>query len=380
MGAEKRSLILWVVAGVAGALFAYKYFFRAFPEASVNFQISREEALARAEKFVTGRGENVSRYQSTIVVDVDDNGKVYLERELGLQQANRLMSADVNIWFWDMRFFKPQQEEEFRVRVSPAGQIAGYNHKIEESRGGASLDRAAAQSAAQSYLGAKLGLNLSGWDFLPEEANSSKRPNRLDWAFTWEKHGFRAKDAPYRLQVTLQGDRVGGSEEFLKVPEAWERSYQQLRSSNILYNQIAIIPYILFLGSALWVGITLTKQGQTSWGGAIKLGAVVAALFFLMELNQWQFERASYDTHESYSSFVLLRGVDELASALGTALMVTLVLPGGEPLYRSYRPDRMQLSKAFTMRGLRSKEFFSSAVVGLTLAADRKSTRLNSSH
>ena len=368
-GSDKRALILWVVAGIAGALFASKYYFRAFPEASVNFQISREEALARAEKFVSGLGENVSGYESTIVFDVDDNAKVYLERELGLQQANKLMSSELNIWFWEVRFFKPQQEEEFRVRVSPAGQIAGYNHKIEESRAGTSLDRATAQSSAQNYLNAKLGLNLGGWDFLPEEANSSKRPNRLDWAFTWEKRGFRAKDAPYRLQVTLQGDKVGGSEEFLKVPEAWERSYQQLRSSNILYNQIAIIPYILFLGSALWVGITLTKQGQTSWGGAIKLGAVVAALFFLMELNQWQFERASYDTHESYSSFVVLRLGIALASALGTALMVTLVLPGGEPLYRSYRPDRMQLSKAFTMRGLRSKEFFSSAVVGLTLAA-----------
>src|SRR5437899_12680266 len=88
-----------------------------------------------------------------------------------------------------------------------------------------------------------------------------------------------------------------------------------------------------------------------------------------MELNQWQFHPAGYDTHESYSSFVLFRLGIALASALGTALMVTLVLPGGEPLYRSYRPDRMQLSRAFTVRGLRSREFFSSGVVGLTLAA-----------
>src|SRR5260370_16469643 len=49
--------------------------------------------------------------------------------------------------------------------------------------------------------------------------------------------------------------------------------------------------------------------------------------------------------------------------------MVTLARPGGERLYRSYQPDRMQLSKAFTLRALRSKEFFSSAVVGLALAA-----------
>src|SRR5438067_13682673 len=116
------------MAGVAGALFAYKYFFRAFPEASVNFQISREEALARAQKFVTSLGENVGGYQSTIVFDVDDNGKVYLERELGLQQANRLMSAELNIWFWDVSFFQPEQEEEFRWRVGPAGRVGGCGH------------------------------------------------------------------------------------------------------------------------------------------------------------------------------------------------------------------------------------------------------------
>ena len=366
---DKRALLLWVAAGILGALFAYKYFFRAFPEASVNFQVSREEALRRAQKFVTGLGENAGGYQSTIVFAVDDNAKVYLERQLGLQQANKLMSSELNIWFWDVRFFKPQQEEEFHVRVNPAGQIVGYDHKIEESRAGASLERAAAQSAAQNYLTARLGLDPRGWDFLPEEANSKKRPNRLDWSFTWEKHGFRAKDAPYRLQASLQGDRIGGSEEFLKVPEAWQRSYQQLRSSNIFYNQVAIIPYVVLLGSALWVGISLTKRGQTGWGGAIKLGVIIAALFFLMELNQWQFTRASYDTHDSYSSFVALRLGIALLSALGTALMVTLVLPGGEPLYRSFQPNRMQLAKAFTLRGLRSKEFFSSAVVGLSLAA-----------
>ena len=93
-----------MVLGILGALFAYKYFFRAFPEASVNFQVSREEALTRAQKFVTGLGEDVSGYQSAIVFNVDDNAKVYLERELGLQQANKLMSSELNIWFGTYAF------------------------------------------------------------------------------------------------------------------------------------------------------------------------------------------------------------------------------------------------------------------------------------
>src|SRR5260370_19789763 len=125
------------------------------------------------------------------------------------------MSSVLNIWFWEARFFKPQQEEEFRVDVSPAGQIVGYVHKIEESRAGASLDPTTAQSATQNYFSTKLKLDLSGWDLLPEEVNSKKLPNRLDSSFTCEKHGFRAKDAPYRLQGALQGDHVGGSAELL---------------------------------------------------------------------------------------------------------------------------------------------------------------------
>jgi flagellar basal body-associated protein FliL len=110
-GSDKRALFLWVVLGILGALFAYKYFFRAFPEASVNFKVSREEAQKRAQIFVASLGENITGYKSSIVFNLDDNAKVYLERELGLQQANRLMSSELNIWFWDVRFFKSQQEE-----------------------------------------------------------------------------------------------------------------------------------------------------------------------------------------------------------------------------------------------------------------------------
>ncbi|MDP9337563.1 MAG: CPBP family intramembrane metalloprotease, partial [Acidobacteriota bacterium] len=366
--ANKRALVLWVVAGIVGALFAYKYYFRAFPEASVNFKVSRGEALTRAKQFVANMGDDPAGYQSAIVFNVDDEAKTYLEREVGLAQANRLMSSELNIWYWDVRFFKPQQEEEFRVRVSPAGEVVGYEHKVEEARAGATLDPATAQNAAEIFLDAKLGIK-SGWDLLPEESNSTKRPNRLDWSFTWEKRGFHAKDAPYRLNVELQGEKIGSSEEYLKVPEAWTRSYKQLRSTNILYNQIAIIPYILLMGSAIWLGISLWRKGQADWLGAIKLGALAAVLFFFMQLNQWQSTRATYDTHVSYGSFVTLQILGALLMAVGTALTVTLVMPGAEPLYRATQPERLRLNKTFTWRGLQSKEFFSAAVVGLSLAA-----------
>jgi membrane protease YdiL (CAAX protease family) len=368
-GSEKRALILWVICGVLGLVFAQRHFFQAFPEASVDFKVSRTEAQQRAKNFVQGLGENLDSYQSTITFEVDDNAKTYLERELGLQEANRLMSSELNIWFWEVRFFKPQQEEEYQVRVSPAGRVVAYSHKIEEARGAKSLTREEALFAAKQFLQSTLGTNLDNWNFLPEEANSVTRPGRLDWSFTWERKNFKAKDAPYRLEVGLQGDHVGSTQEFLQVPEAWTRSYQHLRSTNIFYNQIALFPYGFLMGAALWLGVSLMRQDKTSWGAALKLGALVAVLYFLMQANDWNSIRAEYDTHKTYSSFVAGQLALLLLKALGTGLMVTLVLPGGEPLYRSAQPARLRLYQAFSRRGIRSKEFFSSSVVGISMAA-----------
>src|SRR6266849_4318182 len=368
-GSEKRALILWVICGVLGLVFAQRYFFRAFPEASVDFKVSRTEAQQRARNFVQGLGENLDGYQSTITFQVDDNAKTYLERELGLQEANRLMSSELNIWFWDVRFFKPLHEEEFSVRVSPAGQVVGYTHVVPKSQAGASLDRTAAQIVAQDFLVRKLGAGTGGWDFLPEEANSEKMTARLDWSFTWEKHGFRAKDAPYRLHIELRGDRLGASKEFLQVPEAWERSYRRLRSGNDALEVVFVVFYFVILGIAVWLGIQLTKNGQTTWGPAIKLGLLATVMLFLQGLNDWPLWGAEYDTNHSYASFILTQIGLALGQAAITAVTISLVLPAAEPLYRSFQPGQLRLSQVFTKRGLRSKEFFSASVVGLCLAA-----------
>jgi membrane protease YdiL (CAAX protease family) len=366
---EIRALALWVLVGIVGLWYAHRNFFRAFPEASVNFKVTRAEALRDAQTFLAGLGENVAGYRTATVFDVDDHAKVYLERELGLQQTNQMLSSQLNIWYWDVRFFKPQQQEEFHVRVSPAGRIVGYDHIVPEAQPGGTLERSAAEQAARDFLIAKLGQKQSEWDFLPEEANSNQRPNRLDWSFTWEKHGFRAKDAPYRLRIGLIGNHIGTAQEFLKVPEAWSRDYEKLRSGNNTLEAIFLVPYIVLLGMAVWYAIVLTRRSQTKWGGAIKIGIIAAALLFLQQLNDWPLWGASYDTKDSYGSFLILRIAAALLFAVVTALTISLVLPAGEPLYRGSQPERLQLGRVLTGRGLRSKEFFQAAVVGLSLAA-----------
>ena len=67
-----------------GAGVAYRYFFHAFPEAAVNFKVTRAAALDQARAFAAAQGAPLDGYQSTVVFNVDDDQKTYLEREVGL--------------------------------------------------------------------------------------------------------------------------------------------------------------------------------------------------------------------------------------------------------------------------------------------------------
>ena len=366
---DARVLLLWILAGVIGAVVARTYFFRAFPEASVDFKVSRTEALSVARQFASAQGAQLGGYDSSIVFDLDDTAKTYLEREVGLQEANQMMAGEVHIWYWQTRFFRPLQKEEFDVRVDPAGGIVGFHHELEESAPGARLERAAAQTIAESFLRDTIHRNLSDYDFLEAEANFTERPARRDWSFSWERRGFRAKDAPYRLVVTLAGDRVSGYSEFLKVPEEWTRSYDRLRSSNNLFEFIALIPYAFLVGGCLFVIVSLGRRGVLEWRTGIALGAFFTVLYFLMTMNQWPLDRAGYDTNTPYTSFFLSQVGSAALISVASALLVVIAVVPGEPVYRIFEPMKHKFESALRRPGVRSKEFFTANVVGVCLAA-----------
>ncbi|HTC63308.1 MAG TPA: type II CAAX endopeptidase family protein [Candidatus Saccharimonadales bacterium] len=365
---DTKVLLIWVLAGILGASVAYTFFFRAFPEASVEFKVPRAEALSAARQFAVAQGAQLYGYDSSIVFDLDDTAKTYLEREVGLQQANQIMQNQVHIWYWQTRFFRPLQKEEFDVRVDPAGGIVGYNHELEEAAPGARLERAQAQAIAESFLGDVLHIELSQYDFREQEANLTERPARRDWSFSWERRGFRAKDAPYRLVVTLTGDRVSGYNEFLKVPEAWTRDYDHLRSSNNTLEFIALIPYAFLIGGCLYVIIYLGRRDLLDWRAGLALGAFLTILFFIMTMNQWPLDRAAYDTNTPYSSFFLSQAGKAALTSIFSALLVVLAIVPGEPMYRILQPSKIRLNVGFSLPGIRTKEFFIANVIGICLA------------
>lgn len=75
-------IVLGAAAGRAG-------FTRAFPEASIDFKVTRDEAVTRGAAALKARGFSVEGMRALATFDVDDEAKVFLERTLGLQRRAR---------------------------------------------------------------------------------------------------------------------------------------------------------------------------------------------------------------------------------------------------------------------------------------------------
>ncbi len=357
--------LIFLLLGSVGASIAFKYHREAFPEASIDLKLTKEEITTRSLDFLRGRNLSPEGYRRFTVFDFDDQAKIYLEREMGMEEASRLMSS-LKIWRWKTRFMKPPSTEEITVRLTPAGELVGFDHKVEEKRAGAKLSKAEAQRIAEVFLITEKAFDLINYKLVSDELTTW--PNRLDYNFTWEQNDVKFKEATARVRVTVQGDQVGGYSEFLKIPDQWTRDYERMRSRNDLLTFVALAMYVVMLSLALLVVTRSTREKQTRWKAAIIIGGVVGLLVAVQSWNEMPLAFQSLPTNTPYEVWSIVIVLLALLGGFFTGIYCMLLAASGEPLYRKLAPDRVALNHLFTFSGLRTKEFFTSTLIGYGMA------------
>ncbi|PYV22991.1 MAG: hypothetical protein DMG24_15195, partial [Acidobacteria bacterium] len=364
--AQYRIIALVVVVAALSSGVSLKYFWRAFPEASIDLRVNRDDSAPLATKFLRDRGFRVDAYLHAAIFAYDDDAKVYLERTQGLDRMNQLTRGPIRLWRWSHRWFKPQQIEEFRVDVTPTGEVVGFEHAIPEAAAGANLDQAAARMIAERFLREVMKRDLGDLEFA--EAESNKRPARTDHTFTWKQKSAQLGDGSWRIQAEVDGDQVAGYEEFLKIPEQWSRDYEKLRSRN---NMAQLVDEVLWILLTVAMAIMLIRRLIDRRSLPVRLsvgfGTAMAVLHFLNEMNTFSLAKFSYRTTDPYSSFVAGYVRDGLLDAVGTGTLFFLLIAASEPAYRQGFPALISLRRCFSWQGLRSRSFFMANVVGIGL-------------
>ncbi|MEO6324256.1 MAG: CPBP family intramembrane glutamic endopeptidase [Thermoanaerobaculia bacterium] len=356
-----------LLAILLGAIAFHFGFARAFPEASIDFKVTREQARVIAERALTARGFDLKGFRPLGSFDHDDEAKTFLERTLGLAKAAPLYSTDVPIWRWSFRWVKPLQKLEYRAFVSPTGQLLAFRRLLPETEAAPDPGEAAARRTAEATLRETRGLEASSLKFV--ETTLEKRPNRVDRSFIWESSTIRFGDAALRYLVDVQGDRAGRSSLYLEVPETWRKEYKTLRSKNEAAGTIATFFLFLTFVAILAVFVERVRRHDVRWRWAISFGAIGGALQLLSSLNELPISLFDYETSEAWGGFLAKAILGSIGGAFLLAVSIAMLVAAGEPLYRETYPKLPALGRIFSRRGIRSKTFFRGVLLGYAFTA-----------
>jgi membrane protease YdiL (CAAX protease family) len=372
MNREQLTRRDWLLIAACAAVAAVSifvvvnWFGAAFPEASIEFRYDRGSSEKLADGVIAEQLIDTRGMKHSATFESDDESRIFLERSLGLKKTNEILKHDVRVWAWSHRWFRPLQEEEFRVDIAPTGEVIGFSDHIPEDRAIASPDVNVARDIAERFLG-----NVHAFNDLKLVAQSERRlPKRMQRIFTWDSQSVHPAGAPYRTIVTIDGDRVSSFSRRIKVPEDWQRSYRELRSKNNLAGNVDSVFLIITGICIVAVFVVRLLRGDLQLRLLLSIGVAAVILVTGNALNSWPSVLAGYNTTESYSAFLAhFAFFNIVIPAVGTAMFLVVVVGAGEVLYRERLPNKLSVARIWNRRALTSKRVFLAFIVGYTLVA-----------
>jgi len=338
---------IYILAAIVG-LFTFVFFFEdTFPTASLDLQITRTDAVEEAKAYLSELDYDVADYTSSVIFTGDTKKFVFLEKCLGLKEANQRAKSDVPIWFWKVRFFKELQKEGYDVSVNPNGRIDGFSHYLEQSAAGANIAQEDAQKIVESYL-LKNDVSLSDLELI--ESRSKKLENRTDHTFVWKmpetelewQEEDKVGKGMVRVSVTVHGDQIGAFRAYYWTPESFNRFIRKLFSEGKFLALISSFFYMLLYVAAIIMFIVSFRDAPLHVRLMVSLGLLIGLPNLLNLFNSLPLVKAGYDTKVNYLVYYGSEIIYELKGIINHIVVIIIVFCGGSYLARKLYSERVK--------------------------------------
>lgn len=314
--------------------------------------MTREQAISQSRKTLAAMGFDVSEYKSVAKFRLKREEINFLERNIGLKQANKLFRKTIAVWRWKIRWFKELEEVEYIVEFTPEGRFVRYNRTISETKEGLTPDLDKAQSLAENFLTNSTDIVPDQYEFI--ERKEYDKPNRLDQKFVWRLKDFQISDSEYRVSITLQGDKVGAFGQWLEIPEQWERATKELASKRLVLSYVSLFFMGLLAPAMLIVFFKRTYNHDIRWKATFIVSIIAVIIVLLKEINEIPLVYSSYDTTLSESTF-WLKKISLLVLGLVAAFAgVLFTFASSDALGRSFYKNRSSSEYVFNKTFLHS--------------------------
>jgi hypothetical protein len=369
-----RQWSTWVVLTLlsAGAIvYSVAYFGDAFPIVSVDLQMSRSAALdsaeVRAERLDLNRPEGFSQ---AVAFAHDRRVQSYAELEAGGREAYQRMieTNRYQPYQWRVRHYRPDSARETIFSYAPDGTPYGFREGWPESAPGPALPADSARHIAEARATSAWNVDLSSYE-LVSSSRSERTSGRVDHTFLYQRpEKTLGEKGRYRLRLRVSGDQLSTVKRFVKVPQGFQRRYENMRSANNSIARAGNIAMGLIYGLGGLLGLFwLFRLGAVKWRMAAVWGGTIAGLLFLARLNRLPLAWMNYDTALGPQAFLLDQVVSAFTSAAGWGIVITLTFVVAEGLSRMAFGNHPRLWKMWRPEAASSVPILNQTLLGYLL-------------
>lgn len=369
---KKKTWIKFVAVSIVAFCVWFKF---SYPQlVFVSHKVGRESALQSAHQYLQDAGYDVSAFKQAIVFSLDIPANQYLQKTIGFEGLKEFTQKyDFDLFIWLVRFFKEQDNEEYRLAVSATtGDIISFNHIIDDGAVRDIVPKEVARETAVKFLENRFGFNFNDYsvkgDFL------TVKDNREDYSFSWRKNDV---DIPWSDEENsgraklLMGATVSGQEllsfskNTFKVPAQFNRYIAKLKNTGWNLNSIVVVLYtFLFMCSVYFL---LVKRNHLSMHLTkkfyIQLAVISFVLSFVANLNYFQEILFNYTTTSPFRDYIMRLFLGSLRSAIFVNFAVIMPSLSGELLHYESFKEKKEGSFFYYI----TTTFFSRSVAGLVL-------------
>ncbi|MGE0206373.1 MAG: CPBP family intramembrane glutamic endopeptidase, partial [Candidatus Babeliales bacterium] len=312
----------------------------------LDITMNRNEALRQAAMLAKKFNWGPENYKQATVFDNDDEAQNFIELEGGGKKAfaHILEEKYFAPYTWHVRHFAQSNPNETLILFTPEGNPYGFREKIAEDTPGKALFQEEARALAVNAATKDWHTDFANYT-LVESSQEAKPNGRIDHTFSYDNKNKKVGNAPYRLKLVVSGDKLTEYSLSLKVPEAFKRRYEEMRSANeTLARSAGILAIILYIfGGCVFGLFFLLRRRFLQWRTALAWGTLISLLQSLNYINglplYWMYYDTQMTTATFLSSFLLQVGMQ----FFGFMGAYTLIFMAAESLGRKAFPEHLQL-------------------------------------
>lgn len=325
-----------VVSAVVAIIITVKFFSTALPLLNLSITMDRSQAINKAQEFAHQYQLGPATYYQAASFSTDSHTKTFIELKAG--GTEELIKVMTNHWYelytWQVRHVQEFNHHEILFYFTPDGRLYGFFETLSEDEVGTNTDETAAQLIGQEFAQKLCSIDFSLYNII-QKSRKTAPSQRVDHTFTYERTDQKlGENGLYQLTITVSGNKCTGIVHSVKVPDDFDRTYQEIRSSN---NTIAwgasFFTFLIYLLICIGFGLVLAfkkKDSNRKW--CIAWGIGIGATQALVFLNQLPLLWMAYNSTISYSSFFLQMIVICLISLLTGIIQYSAIILGAYAL------------------------------------------------